>query len=400
MLPPITPTEPSVWRDPRAIALMIAASLTVMTAATISPALPGLEQQFPISETNAFLVRMLVPAPSLAVVLLAPFCGAMADRSGRRRMLLGGLILFILAGSAGLVLPTLPLILVSRLGLGVALAMIMTTQSALLGDYFSGRALQKVSSGQVSARNFGGLVFILLAGLLATLGPRLPFAIYALPLLILPFFWRVIVEPQRHVPAMGTAALPGTGTSQRRVILLACGQMAVTMLFFVIPTQLPFFLAARGYTSPAMTGAALGTLMLAGGVMALLYPRLRDRIGNSGNWAFGFGLMAAGFAVLVAIRAELAVYLGTAAIGAGYALAIPGFVVLSLAATPPDRRGRTGALLTGSVFLGQFLSPVLSSPALAHWGWHSSGLGLAVVLTTAAAIAGITAMVPPLRARG
>lgn len=394
---PISLTEQPVWRDPRAIALMIAASLTVMTAATISPALPGLEQQFPGTEINSFLVRMLVPAPSLAVVLFAPFCGAMADRSGRRRMLLAGLVLFILAGSAGSVLPSLPLILVSRLALGVALAMIMTAQSALLGDYFSGNALHKVSSGQVSARNFGGLVFILLAGFMAMISPRLPFAIYALPLLILPFFWRVIVEPPRQTSAAGARNLPGAETSQRRVILLACGQMVVTMLFFTMPTQLPFFLSARGYSSPAMTGASLGMLMLAGAVTALFYPRIRERIGNDGNWAGGFGLMAAGFILLVASETETAVFVGCAAIGAGYALAIPGFVVLSLAATPPERRGRTGALLTGSVFLGQFLSPVLSSPALAQWGWHNSGLGLGAILGFAAVAFAATALFSALR---
>ena len=399
MLPPTTPTDPPVWRDPRARALMIAASLTVMTAATISPALPGLERQFPRTEANAFLVRMLVSTPSLAVVLVAPFCGVIADRAGRRPMLLAGLVLFILAGSAGLILPTLPAILASRLVLGVALAMIMTAQSALLGDYFSGGMLQRVSSAQVSARNLGGLVFILSAGLLATLGPRLPFAIYALPLLVLPYISRVIVEPPRASLSAQGHAVPGAGASWRRVLVLAGGQMAVTVLFFVMPTQLPFFLSASGDTSPALTGAALGTLMLAGGVTALFYPQIRARIDNGGNWACGFGLMALGFAVLVAASAQAAIFLGCAAIGAGYALTIPGFVVLALAATPPGRRGRTAALLTGSVFLGQVLSPVLSTPALAEWGWRSSGLGLAAILAAAAMTFGIVAAVPALRAR-
>lgn len=399
MLPPDTPADLAVWRDPRARALMIAASLTVMTAATISPALPGLERQFPQTEANALVVRMLVSAPSLAVVLVAPWCGVIADRAGRRPMLLAGLALFILAGSAGLVLPTLPLILVSRLALGVALAMVMTAQSALLGDYFSGATLQKVSSAQVSARNFGGLVFILLAGLLATVGPRLAFAIYALPLLVLPYFWRVIVEPARPPAVAPGRALPGPDPSWRRVLLLAGGQMVVTMLFFVMPTQLPFFLSTRGYASPAVAGAALGMLMMAGGVTALFYPRIRARIGNGGNWACGFGLMAAGFALLVLAPAQAGIFLGCAAIGAGYALSIPGFVVLSLAATPPGRRGRTGAMLTGSVFLGQVLSPVLSNPALAQWGWHAGGLGLAALLGGAAAVFGILAAVPGGRAR-
>lgn len=397
MRTPVTSTDSPVWRDPRARALMIAASLTVMTAATISPALPGLERQFSQTEANALMVRLLVSAPALAVVLVVPWCGMIADRAGRRRMLLAGLVLFVLAGSAGLVLPTLPAILASRLCLGLALAMIMTAQSALLGDYFSGRALQQVSSAQVSARNLGGLVFILSAGLLATLGPRLPFAIYALPLLVLPFFWRVIVEPPRPAaPAPGSAA---AGGSLGPVLGLAAGQMAVTMLFFVMPTQLPFFLAASGQGAPAMTGAALGLLMLAGGVTAPAYPWLRARLGSGGSWACGFGLMGAGFALLVAVPAQAAVFLGCAAIGAGYALSIPGFVVLSLAATPPGRRGRTGALLTGSVFLGQVLSPLLSTAALAQWGWRSSGLGLAAILGGAAAVFGIAALVPALRDR-
>lgn len=383
------PEQPTIWRDHRAIALMMAASLTVMTAATISPALPGLERQFASSETNAFLTRLLVPAPSLAVVLVAPLCGAIADRSGRRRMLLFGLSLFILAGSAGLILPTLPLILISRLCLGVALAMIMTAQSALMADYFSGKALHAVSSGQISARNFGGFVFIILAGLLALGGPRWPFTVYALPVLALPFFWRVISDPPA---ARNDQSVPSDSSSPRShqaVRLLAIGQMGLTMLFFVMPTQLPFFLADTGHTSPAMTGAALGVLMLAGGAAALVYPRVQTALGNAGNWACGFGLMAVGFAILIGGHGVSMVLIGSAAIGAGYALAAPGFVALSLAVTVPEERGKTGALLTGSVFLGQFLSPFMSNPAIAMFGWHASGFSLAITLAIIAVICAV-----------
>ena len=35
----------ALWRDPRAIALLMAASLTTMANATISPALPRLERR-------------------------------------------------------------------------------------------------------------------------------------------------------------------------------------------------------------------------------------------------------------------------------------------------------------------------------------------------------------------
>ncbi|AUH64407.1 MFS transporter [Paracoccus zhejiangensis] len=381
------PESKALRHDPRALALLLAASLTVMAAATISPALPGLERQFPDTAANAWLIRLLVPAPSLAVILTAALCGIAAERIGRRPLLLTGITLFALAGSAGLVLQDLNHMLASRLVLGVALALIMTAQSALLGDYFSGAALHALSGAQVAARNFGGFAFITLAGALASLSARLPFAIYALPTLVLPFMARAITEPPRRIRgdriATDPAAAPGWGLG---VGLLSLGQMLVTTIFFTMPTQLPFYLEVRGYAEPALTGAVLGVLMIAGGISALFYPRLRARIGNLGNWAIGLALMALGFALLVSGSDIATIGTAAAAIGAGYALTIPGFTALSLQHSPAHRRGTMAAMLTASVFLGQFLSPLLSIPAIAHWGWQASGLGLAGLLAAAALV--------------
>ena len=138
-----------------------------MANATISPALPGLQKLFADDPNSALLTRLLVTAPSLSIALLAPFVGLAVDRIGRRILLLSGIVLFVITGSAGLYLPNLPTIFVSRFALGVAVALIMTAQTALVGDYFSGEARNALTGLQISARNFGGLVFILLAGLAA-----------------------------------------------------------------------------------------------------------------------------------------------------------------------------------------------------------------------------------------
>lgn len=74
----------AVLRDPRGVALLLAATLTTMANATISPALAGLELRFADHPQVALLTRLLVPAPSISVVLCAPFIGMLADRFGRR----------------------------------------------------------------------------------------------------------------------------------------------------------------------------------------------------------------------------------------------------------------------------------------------------------------------------
>ena len=122
--------------DPRSWGLMLAATLTVMSNATITPSLPGLEAAFADDPLAPTITRLLITAPSLLVAVVAPLAGVLTDRLGRRRPLLWGLVIYAIAGTAGLYLPTLETILASRLALGLGVALIMTAQAALIGDYF------------------------------------------------------------------------------------------------------------------------------------------------------------------------------------------------------------------------------------------------------------------------
>ena len=60
----------------------------------------------------------------------------LADRFGRRRMLLAALLVQSAFGLAAYLLDDLYLILATRVAVGIAEATIMTTANALLGDYF------------------------------------------------------------------------------------------------------------------------------------------------------------------------------------------------------------------------------------------------------------------------
>lgn len=376
----LSPPQTAVWRDQRAIALLMAASLTVMANATISPALAGLETAFSGTPNAEILTRLLVPAPSLSVVLCAPLAGLFADRFGRRSMLLIGVILFIITGSAGLYLPSLPAIFASRLALGIAVALIMTAGTALIGDYFTGDQRSDLVGLQVSARNFGGFLFISLAGYAAAISPRLPFAIYGLAAFFLPLMWMAITEPARSAPRAKMSGSKGHPAWKLLILTLALLQLMTNMLFFVIPTQLPFFFKVQGYDSAVMTGSALGALMLTGGCAALLYARLKRTIGFFGNYTLGYTMMALGFVLVGCGAKPWIIFAGTAAIGAGYAMVSPNFVAIALNLAPEQHRGLTGGILTTSIFLGQFLSPLLSTPSISAFGYDETFYGISLLL--------------------
>lgn len=375
--------ERPIWQEPRAIALLLAASLTTMANATISPALPGIERLFADDPNAALLTRLLVPAPSLSVALFAPLAGFAADRIGRRSMLLIGVVLFVIAGCAGLILPDLRSIFVSRLVLGIAVALIMTAQTALIGDYFTGDDRNALTGLQISARNFGGLVFISLAGWAAALSPRLPFAIYGLAAVFLPLMWLTIVEPPRIAAAPGTmpaGSRDGHPSWRSLLAALVLLQGVTNMIFFLMPTQISFFLEARGYESAAMTGTVLGLLMIAGGCSALLYRRVQRAIGSAGIFAAGYAAMALGFLLLSRSSSMPSLCAAALLIGTGYALVSPSFVAMALDLAPRRSRGKAGGILTASIFIGQFCSPLVSTPLIAAQGYGTLFGGTAWLL--------------------
>lgn len=361
----------ALLRDPRALSLLVAASLTIMANATIAPALPGLEERFAADPNAALLVRMLITAPSLIVACTAPFMGMIVDRFGRRIALLLGVLLYALLGTAGLYLPDLRWILASRLALGIAVALIMTSQSALVGDYFAGETRGRLMGYQVSATNLGGLVFVSAAGWLAGVDPRAPFAIYALALLMLPLFWLVLHDVPRTGANGKADGRPAEATADWiPVLLLMATTAACTMAFFyTVPTQIPYHLVRLGFTDPAASGVVLATLMLSSAMTGVISGWLRPRLGQIGTSVLGYFLIAAGFSLFSLTSTLGGQSLGSALVGSGVGFTMPTFIMVSLEVAPAHRRGIVAGTITAAVFLGQFASPLLSQPLVEAFGF-------------------------------
>ena len=182
---------------PSALCLLLLSTLTVMSNATIAPALPGLAREFAGTASADLLVKMLLPIPALFVVIFAPILGWTADKFGRRKQLLISTTVFALSGAAGALLSGLEAILISRAILGICVAGLMTAITALITDYFAGQQRSQFMGLQQSFSNIGGIVFIVTAGYLANISARLPFYIYAAALLLVPLVFFAIKDVAR-----------------------------------------------------------------------------------------------------------------------------------------------------------------------------------------------------------
>jgi MFS family permease len=142
------------------ISLLLISTLTVMSGATIAPSLPAMREYFADIPNADYLVRLALTLPALLIALGAPVVGLIIDRLGRKPLLLLALILYGLAGSSGLFLNSLNLILVGRVFLGISVAGIMTTATTLIADYYTGNARAQFLGLQAGFMGLGGVVFL------------------------------------------------------------------------------------------------------------------------------------------------------------------------------------------------------------------------------------------------
>jgi MFS family permease len=374
--------------------LLLISTLTIMSGATISPSLPAIESHFAGSDNVEILTRLVLTLPALFIVICAPFAGGLADRFGRRPLLIAATLLYGLSGMSGLTTDSLAGLLVGRALLGVAVAGVMTTATALVGDYFSGPTRDHFMGYQSAFVGIGGLVFLTGGGMLAELHWRAPFAVYGLSLLLIPAVMAFIDEPVRSRLSTPTGPAPiSAGTVWLAVSAVYIAAVFNSVAFYLIPTQLPFYLNAMGIGSPTVAGLAIGLGNLIGAIVALFYARLRARLGVIGVFGLAFGLMATGY-ILLGLASSLVLVLSAASvIGLGLGMVMPNIAAAAMAAAAPEMRGRIAGGMTASIFAGHFISPFVSQPMITAFGFANTYIYTGLIVASIAILGRALAIV-------
>ncbi|TCD10987.1 MFS transporter [Oricola cellulosilytica] len=371
-------------RNPALIILLMCATLTVMAGATIAPSLPGLQDHFASLPEAGTLVPLVLTVPGLAIALMSPIAGFLADHLPKRRLLAAGIVLYVIAGSSGLYLDLIGHILVGRAFLGVAVAGVMTSSMALIASLYTDAERARILGFQAAAMSFGGVVFILAGGFLADLHWRGPFAVYLAPMVLIPLIFLKVPRGERVRDPMDDGH-PAIRFPWRFAGIVYFGAFANFLVFYTLPLKLPFLFRVLGIEQASVAGMAIALLTLASGLTSLSYGRLRGGIAPGIIAAGAFAVLAVCFTVMAVIPPLPVVFGLMIFVGIASGTILPNATTWLYSRIPPQMRGRAAGYMTMSVFTAQFLS----APIAAYL--EPIG-GLSAIYAFAAAMATVSAV--------
>lgn len=406
---------------------LLSANLLPAIASTIAaPALPSIARAFADVADVERLVPLVLTLSPLAIALSGPLIGLIVDRVGSRPVLLSAAVVYAVAGASALVVSDLRHLLIGRFILGLAVCGLVIGATTLIGQLLDGPARARMLALQTGVVAVIATGFISLSGVLADIDWRAPFFIYLLSLPIALMFVRSVpsgVSPAPILPPGGRPAVPTlptaiaavsssgtpgylpsaqrelkapTGSLVSIVIAMFVGMATMQSLYFLVAINLPFALEDRFDASATVTGLVVALLMLAFAIGALSSVRLSQSLEARATVAVASGLIGCGHLLisgLVPGADTLTVVFPAATIsGIGYGLIAPNLIAWLAAVAPPRLRGRLFGGITGALFLGQFLSPYVWSPAVSAYGrdgaiatsgWFALAVGLTLVVAVA-----------------
>jgi MFS family permease len=362
--------NPNSWTTK--LTLLLSSSLTVMAGATVSPALPAMKQHFESAiidpDLRTTLVKLVITLPALFIVIGSPIAGMIVDRFGRKSLLLISAILYGLAGSSGLYLENLTAILAGRALLGFAVSGVMVSATTLIADYYAGPARAAFMGLQAGSMGLGGVLFLTLGGALAQQNWHFPFGIYLFAWLIVPLIGLFILEPNREKPTVQSSDAVNQSTPIG-VLAIIYGLTTLSQIaFYLIPVQLPFFLDSLVKAAPSQSGMAIALCTLFSAAASLTYGKLKQRMEFVTFLPIIFGFMGIGYLLIGQSSSWAQALVGLAIAGMGLGILMPNMTVWLSSAVADAGRGKALGWLSTSMFLGQFLSPIVTQPLTKSFG--------------------------------
>jgi MFS family permease len=341
------------------LTILLLAMTTSMSNVAIVTSLPHLKEYFTNISNIEFYSRLMLTLPSLVIAILAPILGHFIFRFGKKKAVIIALFFFSIFGTAGLYLNSIESLLASRALFGLCVATLMIVSTSLVGDYFKEHDRHKFMGYQSAFMAIGGVFFVIGGGFLSDINWRFPFGIYFVGIVLIPFAFLYLKEVKIETSEEDLSV--NIGKNMLIVYILAFIYM---LLFFILPTQIPFLLIEKFDASGKMAGTVIAVAFFCNALGAIAFSKLKKRLNFVAIYLIGITLIALGFSLVGIINHIYFFFITSPILGFAGGLMMTNVTAWMLSKTSHKKRVKSSGYFTSAIFLGQFLSPIVFHPFL------------------------------------
>jgi MFS family permease len=386
--------ERKLHLDPNLHVIFAVTLMAIMGVANITPAFPRIARELGVTSRQ---VGYLITYFTFPGVILSPVLGVLADRLGRKKVLVPSLILFGVAGTACAFARNFDLLLALRFVQGVGAAAIGALNITIVGDLYVGKERTTAMGYNASVLSVGTASYPLIGGALATIGWNYPFfvSIIAIPVGFLVLFALDSPEPRNKQSLHTYFAEVWRAVRKRSIIgLLFCGSVSFIILYGSLLTYLPFLIAGRFHGSPFVIGLVLSASSISTAITASRLGSIAKRFPEKRILAasYLFYILAL---VLVPFAKSMGLLLVPVVIyGVAAGLNIPNVTSLMAAFAPIGNRAAIMSMNGMVLRLGQTLGPIIMAGVFGVWGFTGVYVAGAIFALGMFAVAGIIVRQP------
>ncbi|MCD8144292.1 MAG: MFS transporter [Oscillospiraceae bacterium] len=353
-------------------AVIIYMSLYQMAMVGLSPVINDVSSAFP--NASALAAQMASTFPALMMVVAALFTGGVTQAIGRKKTMLVGGILVLVAGVGGEFLSlSLPLLFVWAGLLGLGVGLFVPVVNSLMVDGFDASERSRVAGKQTMAVNLGGVALSLLSGILAAIRWNNAFLVFwgiiggiVLCVVCLPNNKTQQTQPQE------SKAKPAAEQGKKRITPYVWTCAAITFLFavsyFAFSTNAALLLAERGISSTTISGLSVACFMLGGAISGMFFDMMERKM-NKQMPTVAFLMMAVSYLTIYLVDNLVVLCIAAAIGGASLTLVFPHFVIsLGGYTTPETLVLATSLVISVGPNLGSFVSPLILTNLAALFG--------------------------------
>lgn len=331
--------------------------LTVMAGAAIAPALGVIRAHF--ATAPALLVQFIVSIPALFIIITNLFFLNISRHFGTRSIALAGLVLYVVAGAGCFLADDIYVLLTLRAFLGVSVGLIMPLSTGLLAYYYPPEQQAQLMGLSAAMNQMGGVVATLLAGLLSAISWRWAFLVYLMGLLAI-----VMVAAYLPDDHLGSANKRGIPFQPRQLLKFhpsVNGMLLLMMIFFIYPTNFAITAEEQAGLSLEATTLLMVGLDLVAFFVGLVFGRLMEVFREPIKY-FAPIFFLIGYALFATAHSIVPLLVGALFTGMANGVGVP--YLNTIASIKGGRNSATTVmpLLSASLYLGQFLSPIIVTP--------------------------------------